>query len=230
MLSNPLGTNLHFGTLNSPSCSSISGSCAMIRADMAQAWPIRDPIPSKPRPRRARDHKCALHRKSSLAGLRWAGIVGLWLLIHARERIGRAVLANTAAQIPGPDLWNSRIHRPVKPVDGVAAAAAERWFTKGFRDTNPEKVERVLEMVRTTPLNGYLAACAAGRDMDQREAIRSIGNKVLSLPGGTICRHRQGWAPLVANSIEGANSSRWKHRIFRISRMRQISPRPPSLF
>jgi len=115
------------------------------------------------------------------------------------------VLANTAAQIPGPDLWNSRIQSARQTgMDGVAAAAAERWFTKAFRDTNPEKVERVLEMVRTTPLNGYLAACAAGRDMDQREAIRSIGNKVLVIAGRHDLSTPPGMGALVANSIEGA--------------------------
>lgn len=41
-------------------------------------------------------------------------------------------------------------------MNGVAMAAAERWFTKTFRDANPEKVEAVMEMVQTTPLHGYL--------------------------------------------------------------------------
>ena len=112
-------------------------------------------------------------------GLSMGGIIALWLLAHARERIGRAVLANGGANT-GPDLWNSRIQTARDAgMDTVAMAAAERWFTKAFRDTHPEKVERVMEMVRTTPLPGYLAACAAGRDMDLREAIRSITNKVL---------------------------------------------------
>ena len=127
------------------------------------------------------------------------------LLAHARERIGRAVLANTAAQIPGPDLWNSRIQTARDAgMDTVAMAAAERWFTKAFRDTHPEKVERVMEMVRTTPLPGYLAACAAGRDMDLREAIRSITNKVLVIAGRHDLSTPPGMGALVASSIKGS--------------------------
>ena len=138
-------------------------------------------------------------------GLSMGGIIALWLLAHARERIGRAVLANTAAQIPGPDLWNSRIQTARDAgMDTVAMAAAERWFTKAFRDTHPEKVERVMEMVRTTPLPGYLAACAAGRDMDLREAIRSITNEVLVIAGRHDLSTPPGMGALVASSIKGS--------------------------
>jgi 3-oxoadipate enol-lactonase len=138
-------------------------------------------------------------------GLSMGSIVGLWLLVHARERIGRAVLASVAAQIPGPDLWNNRIQSARDTgMNGVAMTAAERWFTKTFRDANPEKVEAVMEMVRTTPLHGYLAACAAGRDMDQREAIRSISNKVLVIAGRHDLSTPPGISALVASSIEGA--------------------------
>jgi 3-oxoadipate enol-lactonase len=138
-------------------------------------------------------------------GLSMGSIVGLWLLVHARERIGRAVLASTAAQMPGPDLWNNRIQSARDTgMNGVAMAAAERWFTKTFRDANPEKVEAVMEMVRTTSLHGYLAALAAIRDMDMREAIRSITNKVLVIAGRHDLSTPPGMGALVASSIEGA--------------------------
>ena len=138
-------------------------------------------------------------------GLSLGSIVGLWLLVHARERIGRAVLASTAAQIPGPDLWNNRIQSARdNGMNGVAMAAAERWFTKTFRDANPEKVEAVMEMVQTTPLHGYLAACAAIRDMDLREAIRSIRNDVLVIAGRHDLSMPPGMGALVASSIAGA--------------------------
>jgi 3-oxoadipate enol-lactonase len=89
-------------------------------------------------------------------------------------------------------------------MNGVAMAAAERWFTKTFRDANPEKVEAVMEMVRTTSLHGYLAALAAIRDMDMREAIRSITNKVLVIAGRHDLSTPPGMGALVASSIEGA--------------------------
>ena len=206
MLSNPLGTNLHFWD---PQLPVLLKHFRVVRYDSrghGTSVANQGPYSVEGLGRDALAIMDALSiEKVHWLGLSMGSIVGLWLLIHARERIGRAVLANTAAQIPGPDLWNSRIQSARQTgMDGVATAAAGRWFTKAFRDTNPERVERVLEMVRTTPLNGYLAACAAGRDMDQREAIRSIGNKVLVIAGRHDLSTPPGMGALVANSIEGA--------------------------
>jgi 3-oxoadipate enol-lactonase len=62
----------------------------------------------------------------------------------------------------------------------------------------------VIAMVRATPLHGYLAALAAIRDMDLREAIRSIRNKVLVIAGRHDPSTPPGMGALVASSIEGA--------------------------
>ena len=206
MLSNPMGTNLH---LWDPQIPALAEHFRVVRYDsrghgasVANQGPYS--VEGLGRDALAIMDALGIERVHWL-GLSMGSIVGLWLLIHARERIGRAVLASTAAQIPGPDLWNNRIQsaRDIG-MNGVAIAAAERWFTRTFRDANPEKVEAVMEMVRTTPLHGYLAACAAGRDMDQREAIRSIRNKVLVIAGRHDLSTPPGMGALVASSIEGA--------------------------
>src|ERR1700730_8128745 len=206
MLSNPMGTNLH---LWDPQIPALAEHFGVVRYDsrghgasVANQGPYS--VEGLARDVLAIMDALGIERVHGL-GLSMGSIVGLWLLIHARERIGRAVLASAAAQIPGPDLWNNRIQSARETgMNGVAMAAAERWFTKAFRDANPEKVEAVVEMVRTTPLHGYLAACAAGRDMDQREAIRSIRNKVLVIAGRHDPSTPPGMGALVASSIEGA--------------------------
>jgi len=193
MLAHPLGANLHIWD---PQIPALLGHFRTLRYD-------------------SRGH--GFNRASEKVhwlGLSLGSAVGLWLLTHARERIGRAVLANTAAQIPGPDVWNDRIRSARESgMDAVALTTAERWFTKTFRETHPERVEAVMEMVRTTPLHGYLAACAAMRDMDQREAIRSIGNEVLVIAGRHDPSTPPGMGALVANSIEGGEfpASRRSH-------------------
>lgn len=206
MLSNPLGTNLHFWD---PQVPALLGHFRLVRYDSrghGASVVNEGPYSIEGLGRDALAIMDALEiAKVHWLGLSMGSIIGLWLLAHARERIGRAVLANTAARIPGPDLWNSRIRSArATGMDGVAAAAAERWFTETFRDNHPDKVDRVLEMVRTTPLEGYVGVCAAGRDMDQREAIRGITNKVLVIAG----RHDRSTLPemgaFVAKSIKGA--------------------------
>jgi 3-oxoadipate enol-lactonase len=206
MLSNPMGTNLH---LWDPQIPDFAEHFRVVRYDsrghgasVANQGPYS--VEGLARDALAIMDALGIERVHWL-GLSMGSIVGLWLLVHARERIVRAVLASTAAQIPGPDLWNNRIQSARDTgMNGVAKAAAERWFTKTFRDSNPEKVEAVMEMVRTTPLHGYLAACAAGRDMDQREAIRNISNRVLVIAGRHDPSTPPGMGALVASSIEGA--------------------------
>jgi 3-oxoadipate enol-lactonase len=143
--------------------------------------------------------------KAHWLGLSLGAFVGQWLLVHAPQRVGRAVLASTAAQMPGPELWNERIQTARKTgMAGVAEIVAERWFTKGFRENHRDAVETVMAMLRETPLQGYTAACAAIRDMDQREDIRSITNKVLVIAGRHDTSTPPGNGALVASSIEGA--------------------------
>src|SRR3984893_9014523 len=206
MLSNPMGTNLH---LWDPQIPALAEHFGVVRYDsrghgasVANQGPYS--VEGLARDVLAIMDALGIERVHWL-GLSMGSIVGLWLLIHARERIGRAVLASAAAQIPGPDLWNTRIQSARDTgMNGVAMASSERWFTKTFRDAKPEKVEAVMEMVRATPLHGYLAALAAIRDMDLREAIRSISNKVLVIAGRHDPSTPPGMGALVASSIEGA--------------------------
>jgi 3-oxoadipate enol-lactonase len=206
MLSNPMGTNLHFWDRQIPA---LAEHFRVVRYDSrghGASVANEGPYSIEGLGRDALAIIDALDIETvNWLGLSMGSVVGLWLLVHARERIGRAVLASTAAQIPGPDLWNNRIQSArASGMNGVAMAVAERWFTKTFRDANPEKVEAVMAMVRTTPLHGYLAACAAIRDMDMREAIRSIANKVLVIAGRHDPTTPPGMGALVASSIEGA--------------------------
>lgn len=122
--------------------------------------------------------------KAHFCGLSKGGMVGQWLLTHHRDRIGKAVLANTSAQMPPPDLWNGRIRNVTQ--NGMAAivdATIERWFTKGFIERAPQEIAAVRKMIAATPAAGYCGCAAAIRDMDQRESIRSIRLPTLVISG-----------------------------------------------
>ena len=143
--------------------------------------------------------------KAHWLGLSMGAIVGQAALIAAPERIGRAALANTAAKLGTPDIWNARIRAALDDgMEAMAGAVAARWFTPEFREAEPESVEAILFILRETPPQGYAAASAALRDVDQREAIRSIRNRVLVIVG----RHDPSAPPelgaFVAHAIEGA--------------------------
>jgi 3-oxoadipate enol-lactonase len=138
-------------------------------------------------------------------GLSKGGMVGQWLLTNHRDRIGKAVLANTAALMAPPELWNGRIRNVSQ--NGMAAivdATIDRWFTKRFQGEAPAEIARVKRMIASTPAQGYCGCCAAIRDMDQRESISAITNPVLLISGAHDPATTPAMMELMRGRIPGA--------------------------
>lgn len=146
--------------------------------------------------------------KADWAGCSLGGMVGQWLLTHHRDRIGKAVLGNTAAFMGPPATdWNARIRMAHhKGMGQIAEAMKLRWFTRRFNDRNPAEVARVTDMVKQASPDGYAGCCAAIRDMDQRETIKSIANPVLVVIGAEDPATPPSAGELIARHIAGAKS------------------------
>jgi 3-oxoadipate enol-lactonase len=145
-------------------------------------------------------------RKAHWCGLSKGGMVGQWLLTHAADRLGKVVLANTAPKMGPPGLWNTRMRiARTQGMEALAPSIIERWLSAGFRAADPSAVERVRDMLLTTPAEGYAACCGAIRDMDQREAIRSVdGRNVLVIVGEHDPATPAEAGRLIAQSMRGA--------------------------
>ncbi len=147
--------------------------------------------------------------KAHWCGLSLGGMVGMWVLTHARERIEKAVLANTAAHMGPPKLWNERIMTAER--GGMAALVAptiERWFSENFRSKAPDTMERMRCMILNTPVIGYQGCCSAIRDMDQRETIKDIDNPVLIIIGSRDPATKPADGELIASAIKGSEIAR----------------------
>lgn len=145
--------------------------------------------------------------RADWCGLSMGGMTGMWLLTHAPERIGRAVLANTAAHMGPPELWNGRIRTATRGgMPALVDATVERWFTPGFREREPATIARVRKMILATPAAGYRGCCAAIRDMDQREAIRAVRAPALVIIGAHDPATTPAAGRLIADTIPGAHS------------------------
>jgi 3-oxoadipate enol-lactonase len=117
-------------------------------------------------------------------GLSMGGMVGQWLGANAAKRFSQLVLCNTAAHIGTPDIWNTRIDAVNKGgmaaiVDGVLA----RWYTAPFIASASDAIEATRAMLLTTPAAGYVACCAAVRDMNQRDSASHIAVPTLVVVG-----------------------------------------------
>lgn len=143
--------------------------------------------------------------RGHLCGLSIGGMIAMQTATQWPDRVLKVALCSTSAYMPPRETWQTRIDTVRKEgvaplVDGILG----RWLTPPFRETHPEAVERVREMLSSTAPQGYAAAAAAIRDMDLRESIRSITAKTLVIGGtedpGTTPEH----ASLIASSIPGA--------------------------
>jgi len=185
LLSNSLGTTFHMWDAQ---MATLTETFRVIRYDSRGHGQSDAPAGDYSIARLAADALAVLDslhiEKAAFVGLSKGGMVGQWLGAHAPERLTRLVLANTAAWMGPAQAWQARIEAVLK--DGMGAvteAVLERWFTPGFRETAPEAVAPVRNMLLATAPQGYAGCCAAIRDMDQRPSLGAINVPTLVIGG-----------------------------------------------
>jgi 3-oxoadipate enol-lactonase len=146
-------------------------------------------------------------RKAHWCGLSKGGMVGMWLMVNAPERLDRVVLAHTAAKAHTREMWETRIATArEKGLEALVEPTIERWFTEGFRKASPATIEKIRRMILSTPVAGYCGCCAAIRDMDQTESIRAAKNPALVIIGAHDPATTPEAGKLIAERIPGARS------------------------
>lgn len=122
--------------------------------------------------------------QAHFCGLSLGGMTGMWLAAHNGSRFARVALCNTSPDMAPPSAWQERIKLVTQ---GGTAAVTDglvgRWFTPGFRTNAPDRVAIVRQMILETSSTGYIACCAAIRDMDQRASLASITNPTMVIAG-----------------------------------------------
>jgi len=117
-------------------------------------------------------------------GLSMGGMVGMSLALQTPDRLGKVILSNTAPKIGSPDVWNARIESVQRGgMAAVVEGVLDRWFTPGFRAQSPTAIESTRQMLLDSPAEGYIACCAAVRDMDARDSIARIRIPTLIISG-----------------------------------------------
>ena len=143
--------------------------------------------------------------RAHLCGISLGGMIAMHVATKWPDRVLKAALCNTSPHMPPRENWETRI-QTVRS-QGTAAlvdVTLGRWFTPQFHQEQPEKVARIRAQLLETSPEGYAACCAAIRDMDQRESIRSITAKTLVIGGSVDTSTPPEQAELIASRIPEA--------------------------
>lgn len=122
--------------------------------------------------------------QAHFCGISMGGLTGLWLGVHAGQRLRSLVVANSAACIGSAAAWQERAAQvEAHGMDGVADGAAGRWFTPAFIERAPGVVAALVDDLRHCPPAGYAACCRALAGADLRERIGAIAVPTLLIGG-----------------------------------------------
>jgi 3-oxoadipate enol-lactonase len=185
LFSNSLGTNL---TMWDPQVEALAGTFRIVRYDTRGHGASEVPQPPYVINQLAQDALAVLDsadvERAHVCGLSLGGVTAMWLAVHHPERVGRLVLANTAARIGNDDFWQARIATvETGGMAGLREQVLARFFSERFLDEQPETVERIAGGLEATDSAGYIGACLALRDADLRSEVRSIRAQTLIIAG-----------------------------------------------
>jgi 3-oxoadipate enol-lactonase len=122
--------------------------------------------------------------RAHLGGLSAGGITALWVAVHEPARLDRLVLANTAARIGSPEVWDERI--ATVRAGGMRAmrdASVGRFLTAPFREAHPEIACEIGEIIEGTPVEGYVALAEALSAADLRGELSRVAAPTLVVGG-----------------------------------------------
>ena len=145
--------------------------------------------------------------QAHFVGLSMGGMVGQTAALKDPGRFLSLSLCDTSSRIPADarELWGERIEAARSGgMESLIESTIDRWFSRAFRAAEPERVERVLEMIRTTPVAGYCGCCAAIRNLDLTDRLSAIKLPTLLIvgeddPGTPVAAHE-----VIRDQIEGA--------------------------
>ncbi|MDQ0304968.1 3-oxoadipate enol-lactonase [Ancylobacter polymorphus] len=119
-----------------------------------------------------------------LVGISVGGMIAQALAARAPERVEALVLADTAARIGTPEMWNARIAAvEAGGLGAIADAVMQRWFSPSFIAERPVELDGWRNLLLRTPVEGYAGTCAAIRDADLSAAVATIARRTLVVAG-----------------------------------------------
>lgn len=145
--------------------------------------------------------------KASFVGISLGGMIGQALALATPHRIEKLVLADTVCRYP-PEVqatWPERIRQiEAAGLGPLVQPTLERWFTAAFRAAHPDVTERIGNLIRSTPIVGYVGCCHAIATLDFSARLSAVRVPTLVVVGDSDPGVPMPLAQELAAAIPGA--------------------------
>src|SRR5262249_15799095 len=124
--------------------------------------------------------------KAHVAGLSMGGVTAMGLAQRHADRVEKVIVCDApCASTPATaQQWEERIVvAREKGMEALVEPTVTRWFPPETVKTNPRHIDRVRDMIRTTPVNGFAGCAAALANHDFRSAAGTVKRPVLFIVG-----------------------------------------------
>src|SRR5258707_1823200 len=125
-------------------------------------------------------------RRAHFAGLSMGGATALGLALQHPDRLEKVIVCDSPCQSTptSSQQWEERIVLAQKQgMEALVEPTITRWFPPEVLQANPPHVDKVRQMIRTTPVEGFIGCAAALADHNYAAAVATVKRPVLFLVG-----------------------------------------------
>ncbi|MEA2950835.1 MAG: 3-oxoadipate enol-lactonase [Alphaproteobacteria bacterium] len=133
-------------------------------------------------------------KRAHVLGISMGGMTALAFVQRYPDRVDHLIPCDCgpASSPASTQLWEERIAIAEKQgMEPLADMTARRWFPPEFVESKPAVFNRVCDMIRTTPVKGFIGCAGALANYDLRPGLASIkvptllivGTKDATVPG-----------------------------------------------
>jgi 3-oxoadipate enol-lactonase len=124
--------------------------------------------------------------KTHFMGISMGGMIGQTLALKDPGILQSLVLCDTSSRIPEEALpvWEERIGLAQKQgMDSLVEPTMERWFSASFRTKPLPVLDKIRNIIRATPLKGYVGCSRAIMRLNLTERLAAIALPTLIVVG-----------------------------------------------
>ena len=126
-------------------------------------------------------------KRAHFAGLSMGGATALGFAQQHPERLDRIIVCDSPCMSTAQSTqqWEERIAilEKSKAIDPLVEPTLERWFPAEIRAAKAPHVDKVRQMIKTTPVNGFIGCAAALANHNYNAKVETVKTPVLFIAG-----------------------------------------------